>query len=59
MGGSPPDGDLRWKVTVDRGSQASNAIEHAATRLHARLDGAVITPAIRTPLERSLATPNP
>lgn len=54
-----PNGDLRWKVIVDRGGQALDAIEHAASQLHARLDGAVITPAIRTPLERSLATPDP
>ena len=54
-----PNGDLRWKVTVDRGSQARNAIEHAAARLHGRLEGAVITPAIRTPLERSLSNPYP
>jgi hypothetical protein len=54
-----PNGDLRWNVLVDRGGQALNAIEHAASQLHARLEGAVITPAIRTPLERSLATPHP
>jgi hypothetical protein len=54
-----PNGDLRWKVIADRGGQALGAIEHAASQLHARLDGAVITPAIRTPLERSLATPDP
>jgi len=46
-------------VIIDRGSQALDAIEHAASQLHARLDGTVITPAIRTPLERSLATPDP
>jgi hypothetical protein len=53
------NGDLRWRVIVDRGDQAVDAIEHAASQLHARLDGAVITPAIRTPLERSLATADP
>jgi hypothetical protein len=54
-----PNGDLRWKVIVDRGGHALDAIEHAASQLHARLYGAVITPAIRIPLERSLATAHP
>jgi hypothetical protein len=49
-------GDLRWKIIADRGAQARDAIEQAAARLHGRLRGAVITPAIRAPLERSLAT---
>ncbi|MGH2868405.1 MAG: winged helix DNA-binding domain-containing protein [Solirubrobacteraceae bacterium] len=51
------DAELRWQVIADCGSQARNAIEQAAAKLHARLHGAVITPAIRAPLERSLATP--
>ena len=50
------DGDLRWEVVADRGAEAREAIEHAASQLHARLRGAVITPAIRTPLEQSLST---
>ena len=50
-------GELRWKAIADRGAQARDAIEQAASRLHARLHGTVITPAIRTPLERSLAAP--
>ena len=54
-----PKGDLRWKMIADRGSQAHEAVEQAASRLHARLGDTVITPAIRTPLERSLATPDP
>ena len=54
-----PNADLRWTVIADRGGQARDAIERAAARLHARLDGAVITPAIRTPLERSLVAPEP
>jgi hypothetical protein len=49
------DGDLRWKMIADRGAQAQAAIEEAASRRHARLHGAIITPAIRAPLERSLA----
>ncbi|MGH2910533.1 MAG: winged helix DNA-binding domain-containing protein [Solirubrobacteraceae bacterium] len=50
-----PDGDLRWTIAADRGADARAAIEHTAARLHARLQGAVITPAIRAPLERSLS----
>jgi hypothetical protein len=47
-------GEVRVKLAADRGTEARNAIHDAAARLHDRLDGAVITPAIRTPLERSL-----
>jgi hypothetical protein len=47
-------GEIRVKLVADRGTEASNAIGDAAARLHDRLHGAVITPAIRTPLERSL-----
>jgi hypothetical protein len=47
-------GEIRLKLVADRGTEASNAIGDAAARLHDRLHGAVITPAIRTPLERSL-----
>jgi len=50
-------GDVRWEVIADRGVRARDAIEDAATNLHARLDGALVTPAIRTPLERALAAP--
>jgi hypothetical protein len=48
-------GEVRVKLVADRGTEASHAIQDAAARLHGRLHGAVITPAIRTPLERSLA----
>jgi hypothetical protein len=51
-----PNGDLRTKVVADRGAEAEAAIERAASQLHARLDGAAVTPAIRTPLEQALAT---
>jgi hypothetical protein len=47
-------GEIRVKLVADRGTEAGNAIQDAAARLHDRLNGAVITPAIRTPLERSL-----
>ena len=47
-----PNGDVRTTVVADRGAQARAAIEHAGSQLHARLDGAAVTPAIRTPLEQ-------
>jgi len=50
-----PDGVLRTRIVADRGAEAQAAIGHAASRLHARLNGAVITPAIRTPLEQALS----
>ena len=50
-----PTGDIRTAVVADRGAEADRAIERAAARLHDRLDGAVFSPAARTPLERSLS----
>ena len=50
-----PAGDVHTQVIADRGTDADQAIEDAASRLHQRLRGTVVTPAIRTPLERSLA----
>lgn len=47
-------GELRTRVLVDRGAAATAAIDTAAARLHQRLNGAAITPAIRTPLEHSI-----
>ncbi len=52
--GITPAGELRLKVIADRGAAAHAALEDAASRLHERLQGAVVTPAIRAPLERSL-----
>lgn len=49
-----PTGDIRTAVTADRGAQAAGAVDDAAARLHQRLEGTVVTPAARTPLERSL-----
>ncbi len=49
-----PAGDIRTAILADRGATARAAVRDAATRLQERLAGAVITPAIRTPLERSL-----
>jgi hypothetical protein len=49
-----PAGEIRTAVVADRGAAARTAVQDAAALLHTRLHGAVITPAIRTPLERSL-----
>lgn len=51
-----PNGDLRTTVIADRGAEAHAAIDRAASHLHSRLNGAAVTPAIRTPLERALTT---
>jgi hypothetical protein len=47
-------GELRTRVLADRGAAAAAAIGTAAAHLQQRLNGATITPAIRTPLERSI-----
>lgn len=47
-------GELRTRVIADRGAEAAVAIGTAAAHLHQRLNGATVTPAIRTPLERSI-----
>ena len=47
-------GELPTTVLADRGTAADAAVEFAAGRLHERLHGTVVTPAIRAPLERSL-----
>jgi hypothetical protein len=41
-------------VVADRGADARAAIQRAASHLHARLNGAAVTPAIRTPLEQAI-----
>jgi hypothetical protein len=50
-----PHGDVRTTVLADRGTAATHAVERAATNLQQRLHGAVVTPAARTPLERSIS----
>ncbi len=50
-----PDGDLRTKVIAHRGTEAHSAVEQAASHLHDRLNGAIVTPAFRTPLEQALS----
>lgn len=47
-------GEIRTIAVADRGTEARAAVQDVAARLQERLQGAVITPAIRTPLERSL-----
>ena len=36
-----PSGEIRSRVLVDCGTEARDAIEDAASRLHVRLEGAV------------------
>jgi hypothetical protein len=48
-------GEVRTAVLADRGTEVIDAAEGAAADLQDRLEGAVVTPALRTPLERSLA----
>ncbi|MFI6078411.1 winged helix DNA-binding domain-containing protein [Actinoplanes sp. NPDC051343] len=43
------------KIVADRGREAAAAVEEAANRLGERIDGAIIAPAVRTPLERRLS----
>jgi hypothetical protein len=51
-----PNGEVRTAVIADRGRAAHESVDRATEQLHRRLDGAVVTPAVRTPLEQSLAT---
>lgn len=48
------DGELRTAVPLDLGSDAAAAIDAATRSLHGRLNGALVTPAVRTPLERTI-----
>ncbi|MFZ7086552.1 winged helix DNA-binding domain-containing protein [Curtobacterium sp. RRHDQ10] len=52
--GTAASGEVRTRVVVDRGRAAADAVERAAATLQQRIDGAVVTPAFRTPLERAL-----
>jgi hypothetical protein len=49
-----PSGEVRTAVAADPGTDALVAVQGAAALLQHRLNGAAVTPAIRTPLERSL-----
>ena len=48
-------GDVRTTISADRGAEAVRAVEEAAARLHPSLQGAMVTPAARTPLEVRLS----
>lgn len=52
--GDHRDRRSRTARLVDRGTEADDAIATAAATLQHRLDGAVVTPAARTSLERAL-----
>jgi hypothetical protein len=49
------DGTVATSLLVDRGREVARAVEAAAARLGDRLDGAVVAPSFRTPLERALS----
>ncbi|MBO1766545.1 winged helix DNA-binding domain-containing protein [Allobranchiibius sp. GilTou38] len=49
-----PSGEIRTVIAAERGEDARTAVDDAAARLQARLDGAVVIPAVRTALEQSL-----
>jgi hypothetical protein len=49
-----PDGSVVTSLLVDRGADAVRAVTAAAEGLTGRLDGAVVVPSFRTPLERRL-----
>jgi hypothetical protein len=48
-------GEVRWQALEDIGAAAVRAVESAAHALEPRLDGAVVVPSFRTPLERELS----
>lgn len=51
-----PDGAVATEVLTDRGVEARQAVEAAAETLAKRLEGTVVVPSFRTPLERRLST---
>lgn len=48
------DGTVVWRLLTDIGSEGSTAVAQVAADLQRRLDGAVVVPSFRTPLEREL-----
>ena len=50
-----PDGSVVTELLADRGAEARTAVADAAAALAQRLDGTVVVPSFRTPLERSLS----
>ena len=51
-----PDGSVATEILADRGAQARRGVTDAADALGPRLEGAVVVPSFRTPLERRLST---
>jgi hypothetical protein len=50
-----PDGAIATRVFTDRGEEAARAISDASQAMESRIQGAVVVPSFRTPLERELA----
>jgi hypothetical protein len=50
-----PSGEIAWRLLEDVGAEAESAVEAAAVALEPRLDGTVVVPSFRTPLERELS----
>ena len=50
-----PDATVAWRLLEDVGREAMGAVDAAAARLAAWLDGTRFTPRFRTPLERELS----
>lgn len=50
-----PDGTIRTRLLEDAGVEAAAAVDATAHRLEPRLQGAVVVPSFRTPLERELS----
>jgi hypothetical protein len=49
------NGEIAWQPLEDIGADAIEAIDGAAAALEPRLDGTVVVPSFRTPLERDLS----
>jgi len=49
------DGSIATRLLTDRGQAASRAVAAAIDALHSRMEGTVVVPSFRTPLERQLA----
>ena len=50
-----PAGHVRWRLLEDVGAETAAQVEAAAAALEQRLEGAVVVPSFRTPLERELS----